>query len=149
MKYSPQNYALRLLELRDRTEAEIRKKMKEKGFLAEEIEKTVRWLKEKDFINDEKFAKRLVESQKSKVESGKRKVVFKMYKLGISKELIDKYSGDIVPEDELEKAKELAEKWLKKNTDKDNKYQKLGSHLAGKGYEIDIVKQVLSEVLKD
>jgi len=135
--------------LRDRTEAEIRKKMKEKGFLAEEIEKTVRWLKEKDFINDEKFAKRLVESQKSKVESGKRKVVFKMYKLGISKELIDKYSGDIVPEDELEKAKELAEKWLKKNTDKDNKYQKLGSHLAGKGYEIDIVKQVLSEVLKD
>lgn len=148
MKRTPLEYSLYLLQLRDRTEAEIRKKMKVKEFLAEDIEKTIKWLKEKDFINDERFVQRLVESQKSKIESGKRKIIFKMYKLGLNKELIDQYSGKVEVESELEKAEELAGRWLAKNAEKDKKYERLGRHLAGKGYEIDVIKEVLSKVIK-
>jgi regulatory protein len=139
--------------MRDRTIAEIRDKMKQKEYLPEEIEKTVNTLIEKNFLDDERFVINFIRSREDSLRSGKRKIITKLYTLGVPKEIIQNHTSDIEPENEFEKALELGQKWLvrKRNSSRqgsnDNLYQKLGAHLVGKGYEIDIVKKVLGELL--
>ncbi len=147
MKKSPLQYALDLVALRDRTEFEIKNKMTEKQYLGEEIIKTIEWLKDKKFINDERFVDNYVKDQCSLGRNGFYKIKFKLYSLGISKELIEKYCNEIDLDNEQNRAKELADKWLIKNESKDNKYDKLGRFLVGRGFEINIVREVLKQVI--
>lgn len=148
MRKSPLQYALDLVALRDRTEFEIKKKMGEKKFSEEEIIKTIGWLKDKKFLDDEKFADHYIKAQCSIARNGLYKIKFKLHSLGISKELIERYASQIDSDSELNRARELADKWLVKNINKDNKYEKLGRFLIGRGFEINVVREVLTTALK-
>ncbi len=74
------SYALKLLSKKDYFEAEIRKKLAQKGFSEGEIERTISYLKEQNLIDDEKLLERYksmaVEKGKSSVYL-KRKLFFK------------------------------------------------------------------------
>jgi regulatory protein len=144
MKKSPLQYALDLIKLRDRTEFEIKSKMRQKGFDDEEIIKTINWLKEKIFLDDERFTKHYVKNAHLSGRSGKYKITFKLRTLGIDKELIDKY---VTTDSDYDNALDLGQRWVIKNVNKDKKYEKLGRFLLGRGFEIDVVKRVLDEVL--
>lgn len=148
MKKSPLQYALDMVALRDRTEFEINKKMSEKGFAPEEIIKTIKWLKDKKFIDDEKFADNYVKSQCRIGRNGLFKIKYKLQTLGINKELINKYANCVDIENEQSRATELASKWMIKYGHKEKKYDKLGRFLIGRGFSIDIVKNVLDKTLK-
>ena len=54
--------ALALLEFRDRTEWELRQKLKEREHSAEEIDETVLFLKEYRYLDDEAYAGRYIRS---------------------------------------------------------------------------------------
>ena len=54
--------ALALLEFRDRTERELRQKLKEREYGPEEIEETVRFLREYRYLDDEASAGRYIRS---------------------------------------------------------------------------------------
>lgn len=56
--------AYRLLTYRDRTEYEINKKLKEKGFEPNIINEVIEHLRENDFINDQKYVKRFIAESK-------------------------------------------------------------------------------------
>lgn len=148
MKKTPLEYALYLVQIRDRTESEIRKKMTEKSVDKTEMEKTIQWLKDKKFIDDERFVQNYIRNKKDDLRSGRRKVEQKLYHLGVSRDLIEAYLSSIDPESEYEKAKEIGIKWIQKNSQKEKKYEKLGRFLAGRGYDLDVVKQVLAGILK-
>lgn len=148
MKKSPLQYALDLITMRDRTKNEISKKMAEKGYLSEEITKTIDWLKDKQFIDDEKFTEHYIKNQLSIGRSGRYKIYFKLIRLGIAPELAKKYLDQDDPDSEYERVKELAESWLLKKSTVEKKYEKLGRFLIGRGFNIDTVKKVLDEVLK-
>lgn len=62
----PIKYAFLLLKFRFRSEQELRKRMKVKGFSEEDVEKTVNFLKEKGYLNDKIFVEELVEKYKTK-----------------------------------------------------------------------------------
>lgn len=168
-KKTPLEYALYLVQLRDRTENEMRKKMAQKGIDSTEIEKTIVWLKDNHFLDDERFVENFVRSKTNDERTGKRKIEQKLYQLGIAKELIEKNLSSTDSNLEFEKAKELAEKWLKKQQGRyssspegdplgrgekfgssrkasNNSYQRLGQYLAGRGFEIDVIKEVLREI---
>jgi len=148
MKKTPLEYALYLVQLRDRTENEMLKKMTQKGIDSAEIQKTIIWLKDKHFVDDERFVENYVRSKTNDERIGKRKIEQKLYQLGVSKELIGKYLSDTDPNTEYEKAKELADKWLFKKGRNEKSYEQIGRHLAGKGFEIDTIKEVLHQILK-
>lgn len=140
-------YSLGLLAKRDYTEQRIKEKFFEKKYSEEEIAESLKWLKEKDFINDDRFTENYVKCRILNIKTGKQKLYFKLKQLGIGKELIEKHLRAVKEEDELEKAKELSKRWLVKNEEKDKKYERLGHHLAGKGYEIDVIREVLGKIL--
>jgi regulatory protein len=148
MKKTPLQYALDLVALRDRTEFEIRKKMAEKKFPEEEIIKTIDWLKDKRFIDDERFVDNYIKAQCSAGRNGCYKIKFKLNSLGINKELIEKYFSEVDSDDEKGRARELADRWIIKNENKDKKYEKLGRFLISRGFGIEVVQSTLGEVLK-
>jgi regulatory protein len=150
MEKSPLQYALNLLKLRDRTVGEIRDKMKQKGFEQAEIEVTINFLTEKGFLDDERFVTNFIRNKQQFGSAGKYKIKFKLEQLKVNRELINQKLAEVNPESEIERAKELAQNWLNKKQTvlPEKKYEKLGRFLVSKGFEIDIVKNVLHEALK-
>lgn len=149
MKKKPLEYALYLLELRDRTEGEIREKMKRKEYEPEEIEKAVDFLKDKEFVDDERFVKRYIENKQSFGTAGKYKIRQKLMLLHLDSKLIEENLEGIDSEAEYERALEMIKDWLARHKiPKEKMYEKVGRHLVSQGYEYDIVKRVLEVVLK-
>lgn len=148
MKKKPLEYALYLIELRDRSVGEIRQKMRMKNYEDEEIETTLRLLLEKDFLNDERLVTNIIRNNKEFGTKGKYKIRQKLIQLKISSDLVQQSLSEINSDDELSRAQELAEKWLAKKGRDDKTYERLGRFLAARGFEIDVVKSVLSDLLK-
>ena len=79
--------ALALLEFRDRTERELRQKLKEREYSAEEINETVLFLKEYRYLDDEAYADRYIRS--CAVRKSRRQIRADLERKGVSREIID------------------------------------------------------------
>uniref|UniRef100_A0A7V3KNC4 Regulatory protein RecX n=1 Tax=candidate division WOR-3 bacterium TaxID=2052148 RepID=A0A7V3KNC4_UNCW3 len=84
----PLKYAFTLLKFRFRSENELRKRMKQKGFTDEEIESTVNYLRDKGLLNERLLAEELTEKYQSKGVSP-RKIERILRGLGVKGEVID------------------------------------------------------------
>ena len=160
------NKSFRFLSYRPRSEKEIRdyllKKIKNKKsnlknelknekFIEETIESIVSKLKEQRFLDDREFAKWWIE-QRSKVKPKAIKfIIFELKQKGIPKELIDEILNDKEFEviSDFDKALELAKKRIKRYEKEEPKkaYEKLVRFLASKGFEWEIIKKVIDQVL--
>jgi len=149
-KQKPLEYALYLLELRDRTEGEIRDKMRMKKYDTAEIEQAIQFLVERDLINDERFASNLVRNNSEFGTKGKYKIRQKLIQLRVAPELIEASLNGINSDSELIRATDLAKNWLTKQKTilPEKRYEKLGRYLVSRGFEWEIVKEVLRETLK-
>lgn len=146
------NYALKLLSYRGRARHEMEKKMKEKGYEAQTIEKTIAFLQTHNYINDEDFAASYVRDKRNIQKLGKMRIKQELYQKGVDKTIIQgAIDEQIDPEEELEAALNFGRKKLDstyRNDDKNAQYRKLGSSLQRKGYDYDIIKKVLSALIK-
>lgn len=132
--------ALRLLSKRDRTEAELKEKLKRKGFSEKIIDDTVTYLKKKGFIDDSKFIQRAKEIAEDRF-LGKMGLKNYLIRRGIDKELL--YS---LPEvDEFSIAEKLLErkKHLIKDIPAEKKKAKIAGFLLRRGFSWDTVNKFL------
>lgn len=81
-------YAFLLLKFRLRSEAELKARLKQKGFSEELSRDTVNFLKDKEFIDDRVFARGWV-AARLKRPFGLRKIRQELVQKGLAKELID------------------------------------------------------------
>ena len=79
--------ALALLEFRDRTEWELRQKLKEREYSAEEIDETVLFLKEYRYLDDEAYPGRYIRSCAAR--KSRRQIRADLEHKGVSREIID------------------------------------------------------------
>ena len=79
--------ALALLEFRDRTERELRQKLKEREYSAEEINETVLFLKEYRYLDDEAYVDRYIRSCAAR--KSRRQIRADLERKGVSREIID------------------------------------------------------------
>ena len=114
--------------------------------------KSIAHLEKLGLINDEEFARLLVQSSTGKNPSGKSVIRQKLYKKGISKEISESVLNNIFTE-KTEKSfvLDLFNKYKKKLTglDKRQKRKKMFDYLARKGFDFDIINEILNEKLKD
>lgn len=132
--------ALRLLSKRDRTEAELKEKLRKKGFSEKIIDETVTYLKQKGFIDDSKFILRAIQIAEDKF-FGKMGLKNYLMRKGIDKELLQS-----LPElDELSIARKLLErkKHLIKDTLNEKKKAKIAGFLLRRGFSWDTVNRCL------
>ena len=148
MYMKAKNKALSVLSKSDQSEKKLREKLLN-DYDENIVEEVIEFLKGYKLINDNLLAEKIVHDNMNLSKFGKNKIKQNLYNKGISASDIQDAISQIDPDEEYENAKYLAEKRLKrlKVEDKNKINQKIYQHLAYKGFNYDIIKRVLRELL--
>ena len=140
-KKSARECALTILERSDRTEAEIRKKLKEKEYTPEEIEETVGFLKEYRYVNDAAYAEKYIRVYSSK--KSVRQIRCDLERKGVAKELIAESLLE-EPVDEEEQIRRLLVKkgYRPGERMEPDQYRKVMGALCRKGFSYEVIRRV-------
>lgn len=136
-----------LLKASDKTEQELRQKLKEGYYPQEAIDYAIGFLKEYKYIDDERYGERYVEFHSER--KSRRQIQYELQKKGLDKEVI----SDILEEHPIdEEAQILAylEKKRKNISELDQKERsKIMAALGRKGFSFEVVNRVLGSVSED
>ena len=145
------NHALKILEKSYKSEKEISDKLLFKGYNIKTIERIIDFLKEYDFINDEKLAERYIEEKSS--SNGKNKLKFMLMKKGIREEIINQKLSCMEEKLEEDGALKLARKKYNILSKSENSnviiMKKLSQYLLRRGYKWEDIKKILKGIVKD
>lgn len=143
--------ALRIIERSYKTEKEVREKLKLKGYDDRHIEKSIEFLKEYNFLNDDTYAKAFISDKLS--SKGRQKIKYDLIKKGIDNAIIEEQLSNINEDSERETAFNLAQKKLrvirKSESDEYKISGKLYRFLISKGYSYDITKSVVRKAMEE
>ncbi len=136
--------AMRLLEYKDRTEAELRDKLLDKGYDEEETNDALEYVSSFGYVNDEKYTENFIYFNKER--KSKVRIRMDLLKKGISGDIIDrKFEED--PYDETDLIKKLISKRLEGNDEPDGKdILKLKSYLYNKGFRYSDIEDSLRQL---
>lgn len=144
------NSALRIIERTIKTEKEIREKLISKEYDEESINRSIDFLKEYNFLNDENYARMYVRD-KSKGQ-GKNKIKYSLIRKGLDEEVILEELSKIDEEEEENTAYEMALRKYniikKRESDNYKLSQKLYRFLISKGYGYDVASKVIKKITK-
>lgn len=140
-------YALSLLDYSARASGEMRRKLLYKGYLEPAVDHVLDLLRKNRLINDEDYAKRLIETAKDKpigVYQLKRKLRAK----GVDENSAEIALNDINDESQLASAKLLAKKLLPKYSalSRMECKAKLSQAIARRGFSWDMVNSALESL---
>ncbi|MBX2992086.1 MAG: RecX family transcriptional regulator [Bacteroidetes bacterium] len=143
--------ALRFLSRRQRTEKEVRDKLREKEFADEEIRQTIENLRELGFLNDAEFARSYICHQLTVRPKGTLALKQNLLLLGVRKEVIEAALDETFNETNQEEAAlDAARKFLRKSrkpTDDPRKTrQKLAAFLGRRGFTWDVISTVMKNI---
>lgn len=139
------DYACRLLKYRSRSEKEIEDQLKRKKFSESEIRETIAWLKEKGYLNDERFAREWLESRKRRGYSEKY-IRLELKQKGISEQLSNL---DLNNQEQFLSDREVAEKLVEKkmkqyrNLEPVKVKQRIQNLLLRRGFSWEIIEEIL------
>lgn len=125
------------------TESRIRQKLLLKGFKKEEIESCIQSAKEKELLDDQRYAVTFVGECRQLKKWGTVRIKNELKKRGISSEIITKVVSDETPDEiEVTGLRVLVKKKYSPLTEVKNQ-QKAIRFLQYKGYSWDVIKKVI------
>ena len=139
-------YALRLLKYRARSEEELRRRLKNKGFKDTEIENLIFEFKEKGLVDDIKFSYLFAYDKLTIQKKGPKLIEWELLKLGVKKEIVDEAISKVLQEVDEEKI--IREILMKERIDLENGKEKrrLYSKLTKRGFNYYSIESVLSSI---
>lgn len=141
--------ALRLLKIRPRTEAELRRRLLQKGFAASLQDSVVEEFKRKGLIDDAKFARLYVTQAVHSKPMGRRALGFQLRARGIAGDVADEaIASGTKDQEEMETARQLAARRLTrlKGLEAAIVQRRLFGFLSRRGFSSDVVYKVVREV---
>lgn len=136
--------ALRLLTFRAHSKKELADKLRIAGAKEEDIEKTLDFCANYNFINDLQYAKGKAKDLKNLKKYGKRRIEAELHSKGISGEDIAEALSELDFEDcdelKLMVRKKLANDFSKKSIDRSVRY------FLYRGYELSDIKKCIDEI---
>jgi len=141
-------YAYRLFSIRPRSEKELRDRLFRKGFGSATVYEVISLLKEKNIIDDSKFARAWVESRMRTNPKGDMLLRKELRDKGVSAPIIEKALSEKETEEGplvLALARRKAESLKKLPEAKARK--KLFDFLARKGFNFEIIEDIVKETL--
>jgi len=129
----------------ERTQQDVRERLKEWGVLGDDAEEVISELIQQNYLNEERFAKSFAGGKFRVKGWGKRKIKQHLQQRGISGYNLDQAMKEIEPNDYRETLVDLLDKKRRSIRD-DNPMivkQKLLRYAISKGYEADLIWQVL------
>jgi regulatory protein len=132
----------------ERTQDEVRKKLKEWKIYDDEAEEMIAWLIVENYINEERFAKAFAGGKFRVKHWGKLKIVFELKGRKISAYCIKEALKEISDEDYFRKIVYLINKKsedLSAEKSDLERNHKISKYLIGKGFETDLVWSALKK----
>ncbi|NOX64285.1 MAG: regulatory protein RecX [Chlorobi bacterium] len=150
--FQTKSSAYRYLGNRNHSSFELRVKLTKKGYQKLIIEKVIKDLRAKGYIDDQKFTESFVKNRIEKRKEGIVKINSELKKKGISNEIISDVINNFTDDPiHFQNALQLARKKYQSLKNKDLDFQKLKGRLfnflKGKGYTTEIILKVLDTVL--
>ncbi len=136
--------ALRLLEFRNHSSKELKRKLAVAGATSEDIERVIEFLEEYNLINDKDYAKKLAIDLHNLKKYGKRRICSELASRGISQEYIDEALCEL-PEIDNDEFLRLVEKRLKGDFEKKNK-DRVVRYFINRGYSFNQIVGAISEL---
>jgi regulatory protein len=144
--------ALRLLSYRLRSEHELRKRLSEKNFAADVINRTISHLHELKLIDDAAFTESFVHDLILRRSAGKSLLRRELGKKGISREIIAGILNSLPADEEEDRARHTAVLLIKrykssrKSTDPKNQQQRITATLMRRGFDFPTIRKVIQEL---
>jgi regulatory protein len=142
--------ALRLLQSRPRSTAELRDRLQRKQFAPEVVEQTLERLRRIELLDDSAFARFWIENRNACRPRGKQALRSELYRKGIDRAVIDTALDDAdLIGDEQARALTLAQGALSRYAsiaDYATFQRRLGGYLQRRGFGYDIIKPVLEQL---
>lgn len=140
----------RYCNYQERSHQEVRNKLYELGAKKTEVEEIIAQLIEKDMLNEERFAKAIARGKFRLKKWGRVKISNQLKQHKISEYCIKAAMKEITPEEYDHTLNKIAEKkWAELDGEKSKwiKQYKLNRYLMQKGYESDLVKDVMNKLI--
>jgi regulatory protein len=131
----------------ERCHSEVRYKLLELSFRGEQLEQAIASLISDDFLNEERFARSYCRGKFRMKQWGRQKIIQNLKQKQVSAYCIQKGLSEIDPEEYKKTIQSLAEKKkaeLHKERFPHLRKQKVLRYLVQKGYEYDLVNEVLN-----
>ena len=143
--------ALSLLSFRARSRAELRRRLKEKGFEEEVAEEVVENLGNLGLVDDASFAEVFVRDRVRLRPQGKRRLVNELRSKGVDAETAHAAIGEVMEAEEAsetELARRATARWKPRpGEDRNSARRRLHGFLARRGFGGDAIREVMGEVL--
>ena len=140
--------ALALLEFRDRTERELRQKLKEREYSAEEINETVLFLKEYRYLDDEAYADRYIRSCAAR--KSRRQIRADLERKGVSREIIDLQLQEEYVDEDSQIRKLLEKKGYEPGKSMEPaEYRRLMGALGRRGFSGEAIRRVMESMREE
>lgn len=146
---SAYNYAISILARTPKSEKQLKQKMRDKGYDLIFIEKAIKKLQGKKYIDDERYCEMFINDKINISKYGKRKIKQALYEKGIDRDIIEDKLSKVTNEEETKRAYMIGAKKLRtiKEEDIRKKTMKLSNYLVNKGFEYSAVKKAVSKLL--
>ncbi|WP_313583689.1 regulatory protein RecX [Lacrimispora sp.] len=136
-----------LLKSSDKTEQELRRKLKDGGYPNEAADYAIEFLKEHNFINDENYGRRYVEFNSER--KSQRQIQYELQKKGLDKEVIQEILRE-QPVDEEAQIRAYVNKKRIKAEEMDFKERgKMMAALGRRGFSYDAISRVLGGIYSE
>ena len=141
---------LRLLAASPKSGQELRKKLEDKGYDSEIIERALGGLREQGVLDDTRYAKDLVARLTACKAAGKHRIAFELKRHGVPQKIRNELMDSLSNEDETDRALEQARlKWAGwSKLEPQKRKKRLYDLLIRKGYDFQIAQDVLQKLLK-
>lgn len=138
--------ALRYLERRARTEAELRQKLADRQVPPQEIEAVLVKMKEFGYIDDKKFAENFQRSRNDYKPTGVQRLRIELTQKGVSREIVQQVQAE--KEDEVELAYQAAQTRLRQYSNLEPAVfeRRMVGFLARRGFGYDVIKRVMTRL---
>lgn len=134
---------LYLLKERERTEWELRNKLKEGVYPEDIAEEAIEWAKAHRYADDRRYVQFYIEINKEK--RSRMDILMRLLRKGIDKELAEEeLEKEAIPEEDLIR-KELRKKSYTGKAKSMKEKQSLYRYLSGKGFSFEAIRNVMGE----
>ncbi len=144
------NAALRLLEVRPRTERELRDRLRRKEFLPDQIDRVITRLRDLELLDDAQFAKLWVANRQNLSPRGAQGLRQELRAKGVNREVAEQVVAETTdPDSEREACADVARRAVHKYSNAPDRMtfnRKFGSFLQRRGFGFDTIKPVLDEL---
>ena len=142
--------ALRLLSVRPRSRRELQLRLLRAGFESDEVDAELARLESVGLVDDQAFARQVVEYELGVRRSGRRAVAERLAGKGIDRTLIERSLEEAAPEPDAERALDLARRRVSRldGLDADRAFARLVGFLARRGYEPSVAREAARRALE-